>query len=82
MTLLSEVWANKATIEKYYESQTPSMFNFDVADVEGKLIKAAPISIQYSAVASSSSRSASLAKFKSGISDQKYWTGYIHIVKD
>ncbi len=39
--MVSEVWANKATIEKYYESQTPSMFNFDVADVEGKLIKAA-----------------------------------------
>lgn len=39
--MVSEVWANKATIADYYESMTPSMFNFDVADTEGKLIKAA-----------------------------------------
>lgn len=39
--MVSEVWANKATIMNYYESKTPSMFNFDVADTEGKLIKAA-----------------------------------------
>ncbi|MCM1183932.1 MAG: alpha-amylase family glycosyl hydrolase [Roseburia sp.] len=39
--MVSEVWAAKATIANYYESGTPSMFNFDVADVEGKLIKAA-----------------------------------------
>ena len=39
--MVSEVWANKATIEDYYASGTPSMFNFDVADAEGKIIKAA-----------------------------------------
>lgn len=39
--MVSEVWANKATIADYYESKTPSMFNFDAADTEGKLIKAA-----------------------------------------
>lgn len=39
--MVSEVWANKATIADYYASGTPSMFNFDVADTEGKLIKAA-----------------------------------------
>lgn len=39
--MVSEVWANKATIADYYASKTPSMFNFDVADMEGKLIKAA-----------------------------------------
>jgi len=39
--MVSEVWAAKASIEKYYASMTPSMFNFDAADAEGKLIKAA-----------------------------------------
>ncbi len=39
--MVSEVWANKATITNYYASATPSMFNFDLADTEGKLIKAA-----------------------------------------
>lgn len=39
--MVSEVWANKATITEYYKSCTPSMFNFDVADAEGKIIKAA-----------------------------------------
>lgn len=39
--MVSEVWANKATITNYYASGTPSMFNFDLADTEGKLIKAA-----------------------------------------
>ncbi|MDE7321112.1 MAG: alpha amylase [Lachnospiraceae bacterium] len=39
--MVSEVWANKATITNYYASRTPSMFNFDLADTEGKLIKAA-----------------------------------------
>jgi len=39
--MVSEVWANKATIADYYASGTPSMFNFDVAGAEGKLIKAA-----------------------------------------
>ncbi len=39
--MVSEVWANKATIADYYESKTPSMFNFDAAGAEGKIIKAA-----------------------------------------
>lgn len=39
--MVSEVWASKTTIADYYASGTPSMFNFDVADAEGKLIKAA-----------------------------------------
>ena len=39
--MVSEVWANEATIADYYASSTPSMFNFDLADKEGKLIKAA-----------------------------------------
>ncbi|MDE6221093.1 MAG: alpha amylase, partial [Lachnospiraceae bacterium] len=39
--MVSEVWAGKAVIENYYASMTPSMFNFDAADAEGKLIKAA-----------------------------------------
>lgn len=39
--MVSEVWASKATIANYYASGTPSMFNFDAADTEGKLIKTA-----------------------------------------
>ncbi|MDE6619807.1 MAG: alpha amylase [Lachnospiraceae bacterium] len=39
--MVSEVWAGKATIVNYYASGTPSMFNFDAADAEGKLIKTA-----------------------------------------
>lgn len=39
--MVSEVWAPESTITNYYASETPSMFNFDVADSEGKLIKAA-----------------------------------------
>lgn len=39
--MVSEVWASRSTIAEYYASNTPSMFNFDVADAEGKLIKAA-----------------------------------------
>ena len=39
--MVSEVWANENTIADYYASMTPSMFNFDVADAEGKLIRAA-----------------------------------------
>lgn len=39
--MVSEVWAGKATIASYYGSLTPSMFNFDAASAEGKLIKAA-----------------------------------------
>lgn len=39
--MVSEVWANMATITDYYASKTPSMFNFDGANAEGKLIKTA-----------------------------------------
>lgn len=39
--MVSEVWAAKSTLASYYASQTPSMFNFDLADSEGKLLKAA-----------------------------------------
>lgn len=39
--MVSEVWAGGSTIAEYYASNTPSMFNFDVADAEGKLIRAA-----------------------------------------
>lgn len=39
--MVSEVWSNVATIADYYASRTPSMFNFDLADSEGKLVKAA-----------------------------------------
>lgn len=39
--MVSEVWASEAMITDYYASETPSMFNFDLADSEGKLIKAA-----------------------------------------
>lgn len=39
--MVSEVWANEAAVADYYASGTPSMFNFDLADKEGKLIKAA-----------------------------------------
>lgn len=39
--MVSEVWASSSAIADYYASGTPSMFNFDAADAEGKLIKAA-----------------------------------------
>ncbi len=39
--MVSEVWASKSIIADYYASGTPSMFNFDTADAEGKLIKTA-----------------------------------------
>lgn len=39
--MVSEVWAAEPTLVSYYASCTPSLFNFDVADSEGKLIKAA-----------------------------------------
>ncbi|MCM1282988.1 MAG: alpha-amylase family glycosyl hydrolase [Muribaculaceae bacterium] len=39
--MVSEVWANVATIADYYGSTTPSMFNFDAGSAEGKLISAA-----------------------------------------
>jgi glycosidase len=39
--MVSEVWASKATIEDYYASQTPSMFNFDASGAEGKIVKTA-----------------------------------------
>ena len=39
--MVSEVWAAMATIKDYYASMTPSMFNFDAGNSEGKLIKTA-----------------------------------------
>lgn len=39
--MVSEVWANQATIADYYKSGTPSMFNFDTSSVEGCLVKTA-----------------------------------------
>ncbi|MCM1538993.1 MAG: alpha-amylase family glycosyl hydrolase [bacterium] len=39
--MVSEVWAGISTIQSYYASGTPSMFNFDAAEAEGKLIRAA-----------------------------------------
>lgn len=39
--MVSEVWSSESTIASYYESKTDSMFNFDLADAEGKIVKAA-----------------------------------------
>ena len=39
--MVSEVWAAKSTIADYYESLTPSMFNFAVCGAEGPIVKAA-----------------------------------------
>ncbi|MDE5867280.1 MAG: alpha amylase, partial [Lachnospiraceae bacterium] len=39
--MVSEVWANESAIASYYASMTPSMFNFDAGDAEGKIIKSA-----------------------------------------
>lgn len=39
--MVSEVWANESSIASYYASMTPSMFNFDAGDAEGKIIKTA-----------------------------------------
>lgn len=39
--MVSEVWASESVIADYYASMTPSMFNFDAAAGEGKLVKTA-----------------------------------------
>ncbi len=39
--MVSEVWASEGTIASYYDSRTDSLFNFDAADAEGKIIKTA-----------------------------------------
>jgi len=39
--MVSEVWANKATIADFYKSMTPSMFNFPASGAEGTIEKAA-----------------------------------------
>lgn len=39
--MVSEVWANESVIASYYSSMTPSMFNFDAGNAEGKIIGAA-----------------------------------------
>ena len=51
--MVSEVWANRMTIAEYYASGTPSMFNFDVADTGGTLIKAARGSYEIASFVSS-----------------------------
>ncbi|MCD7813586.1 MAG: alpha amylase [Lachnospiraceae bacterium] len=51
--MVSEVWANEATIADYYASGTPSMFNFDMAEAEGKLIKAARGTLKVSSLVDS-----------------------------
>lgn len=35
--MVSEVWEPLTTFEKYYDSQTPSMFNFDAGQKQGLL---------------------------------------------
>ncbi|MCM1263742.1 MAG: alpha-amylase family glycosyl hydrolase [Butyrivibrio sp.] len=39
--MVSEVWTGEPAIASYYASMTPSMFNFDAANAEGKIIGAA-----------------------------------------
>lgn len=39
--MVSEVWLDEVTVSNYYESGTPSFFNFDSADSTGKLISTA-----------------------------------------
>ena len=39
--MVSEVWAGLASIAEYYNSGTPSMFNFDTASAEGIIAKSA-----------------------------------------
>lgn len=39
--MVSEVWAGSKTIADYYESMTPSMFNFGMSSAEGDLEKTA-----------------------------------------
>ncbi|MCC8106549.1 MAG: alpha amylase [Clostridiales bacterium] len=51
--MVSEVWANETTIAAYYASGTPSMFNFDMAEAEGKLIKAARGTLKVSSLVDS-----------------------------
>ncbi len=39
--MVSEVWDSESTIARYYESETPSMFNFLTSSSDGILVKAA-----------------------------------------
>ena len=39
--MVSEVWASEQTIEDYYKSETPSMFDFTFAQAEGDIVKSA-----------------------------------------
>lgn len=39
--MVSEVWLDEVTVANYYESMTPSFFNFDSGDSSGRLIKTA-----------------------------------------
>ena len=51
--MVSEVWAGFSTVRDYYASMTPSMFNFDAGNTEGKLIKTARGVLKAAALASS-----------------------------
>lgn len=48
--MVSEVWAGFSTVRDYYASETPSMFNFDAGNTEGKLIKTARGTLRASAL--------------------------------
>lgn len=49
--MVSEVWSDEMTIADYYQSKTPSMFNFDAGNTEGALIKTARGSMKASSFA-------------------------------
>ena len=49
--MVSEVWAGFSTVRDYYASRTPSMFNFDAGNNEGKLIKTARGALKAAALA-------------------------------
>ena len=51
--MVSEVWAGFSTVRDYYASMTPSMFNFDAGNTEGKLIKTARGTLKAAALAGS-----------------------------
>ena len=51
--MVSEVWAGFSTVRDYYASRTPSMFNFDAGNNEGKLIKTARGTLKAAALAGS-----------------------------
>lgn len=54
--MVSEVWAGFSTVRDYYASRTPSMFNFDAGNNEGKLIKTARGALKAAALAGAMER--------------------------